>query len=678
MRTKATLFLLVLVVGLGAIAYYYNRQWDARRAYAAGRAHLLGPDAEDLDFLQISFRDPESSVIIERGANGWELIDPVRWPANYFAVNRLLTQLQFLERETSFSATNLDESGQSLSDFGLEPAVGVLTYGRRGEKSSLLIGRGTDVGNRLYVMPEDGDRVYVVAEALLESLRLSIEEFRSGAVFYLPLFEVKSWNVQLAESGNLRVWLTREGENWKLETPVLARANTAAVETLVNRILSLKVSTFESAAADLNLLGLARPAFTVTFQGNGRRESLLIGSRVPRAESPLTHYAKRDDNPTVFTVDVDFLDELRNAQIGLRDRHLLEFDEEQLQSIAMVPAGRSPITLQRLESGRWQVVSRDAERGLLTLPGDQQLIDGLINELANLQAVPDAPPSDNPGARPKSGFVSDAPSAIQIEEFGLTGPSWQIVITERNAAASGATRAQTLLLGSTAPSGDIYARVSDAPSVYLVDRALVDDLQAEPHHFRDRQLQQLPEGARISSISLKRLSTDETVWSYGLDTSQQLWPAALQDVEEPDRDALLALITQLRALRASDIMAPEFRPTVPGDTIDVPWTWLLETTISLEGGQEKQVSAFRLYLDDFRGGTSLTAGAPDLNLMFKTEQAFIDAFQPLVLHRPAPDPPEPADDSAIDIDGPLETPAETTPEMPEPAAPSGSDQEQPG
>ncbi|RME67663.1 MAG: DUF4340 domain-containing protein [Verrucomicrobia bacterium] len=657
MRTKVTLFLLVLVVGLGAIAYYYNRQWDARRAYAAGRVHLLGPDAEDLDYLEIAFRDPASSVVLEQGANGWELIDPVRWPANYFAVNRLLTQLQFLERETSFPVDSLAESGQTLADFGLDPAEGRLTYGRRGERRSLLIGRITDVGNRLYVMPEDGDRVYVVAQSLLDSLRLSLEEFRSGAVFYLPLFEIKSWSIQLAEAGNLRIWISRDGDRWKLETPVLARADDAAVETLVNRILSLKVASLEPAAADLNLLGLTSPAFTVTFQGNGRRESLLIGAPVPGAESPTLHYAKRDDNPTVFTADIDFLDELRNAQIGLRDRHLLDFDPTRLQSIAILPAGRPAITLQRLETGRWQVVSRSPERGLLTLPADEAIIQRLIDELADLQAIPER------------GFVSDAPSAIDLENYGLTGPSWQIVLTERDAQNS-ATRSQTLQLGAaeSRESHTVYARVSESPSVYLVDRALADDLHPEPHRYRDRQLQKLPEGARIASLSLKRLSTDETMWSYAIADTSQPWNEALAEVPPAERQALLALVAQLRNLRARDILAAEFRPTVPGSVVETPWTWLLESSIKLEGGQGEQVSTFRLYLEDFRGGTSLTAGAPDLHLMFTTEQPFLDAFSTLVLHRPEPQPPAPSPDPTVPQPAGPQTDPDPAPAEAEPAA----------
>lgn len=659
MRTKTTLFLLVLVVGLGAFVYFFDPNWNVTPG--AGRGpNVLGPDAVDLDYLRIALNDQPTPIALGRQPTGWEVVEPVHWAANIFAVNRLLSQLQLLQRETSFPVNSLGQDKQSLSDYGLDPPEGIVTYGRRGERQSLLIGGTTDVGNRLYVRPERGDRVFVVGNALLETLRLPLEQFRNDAVFGIRLFEVRAWNVQLGEAGNLRVWLSRDGDKWRLDAPVQARADKAAVDTLLNRILALKVQSFvRDGPPDPSVLGLTSPALRITIEGaGGRRESLLLGSPVPGADQP-RFYAMREDTPGTFLeVQVDFTDELRNAQVGLRDRRLVEFDAKQLQSLRLVPAGRPEITLQKLENGLWQVVSRSEERGLLTLPGDQEIIDALIRELAELRAAPGR------------GFVSDAPSPQDLEDYGLTRlPAWRIVISERTAGAAGAVRDQTLVLGDSARDRDAphleYARMEETSFVYLVDRALNDDLSPEPHHYRNRQLQQLPQGARLTSLTLTHLPDNEPRLAVALSSPEQTWEQALANESPERRAAVLALIEQLRNLRAQRIVAPKFTPTVPAEPETRPWTWRLDALITLEGGGNQQTTPFTLQLDEFAGGTELLAGSSSLDVVFLAERAFIDALAPLVFQRPELQssdaaPPAPAPLSRAEPAAALPAPATAT------------------
>ncbi len=653
MRTKATLFLLVLVVGLGAVAYYFNRQWDAQRTATASRTHVLGPDAVDLDYLRIDFKDNPTKIELEKRASGWELLEPVRWPANYFAVSRLVSELQTLERESSFEA-----GAANLADYGLAEPQGILTHGRRDERGALKIGKQTDVGGRLYVLPDDNARIFVVSDTLLRSLQQSVEDFRSGAVFTISPTEVRSWNIQIAESGNLRVWLSRDGDKWKLETPVQARADKAAVETLINRILTnLEVERFETGLTDLNLIRLATPDYILAFEGAGRREALLIGSRVPGqpAEGKL-HFAKLENNPTIVVIEADFLEDLKTAQLRLRERKLLEFDPARLQTISIAPGSRAePIELQRLENGQWQVVSRAGEAGPVTMPGDAVRINALIEELQNLRALPSP-----------EGFVTDAPTADDLaNKYYLASPSWTVTFVERPEGPGEESGQQTLLLGGV-EYNRVFAQVGDtrnaARSVYRVDRGLADDLSSEPRHYRERQLQRLTEGARIAAVSIRRLIAEAPQVAVALASPEQTWDEALAPLPEPQRESMRALIDRLRDLRAREIVATEFSTTVPNEPGERPWTWILETTINLEGGAG-QKRAFRLYLDNYAGGLDLLAATPDLNLVFQTTQPFIDAFGPLVFEREDPGPPPPGADKppgAAPADGEAETAPEDT------------------
>jgi hypothetical protein len=631
MRTKATLFLFVLVAALGTVAYYFNREWDAKRVADSARTHVLGADAVDLSSLRIEFRDGRPAIELQRRTSGWELVEPVRWPANYFAVARLLSELQTLERESSFPV-----EGAQLADYGLDAPQCRLAYGRQDRRSVISIGKETDVGGRLYILPEGGDRILVVGRALLDSLAQPVEHFRSDTVFTLPTFEVRSWNMQIAESGNLRIWLTRSGDKWIMETPVQARADTAAVESLLERILgNLKVERFESGLTDLNLIRLATPDFIVAFEGAGRREALLVGSRVPgQPQDGRLHFAKLEDNPTIFVIAADFLDDLRRAQLGLRDRRLLEFAPNRVQSISIQPGGRAQsIELQRLDNGPWQVLTRTPEGTGTPMPGDAERIGALVTELHELRALP---PDEG-------GFATDAPSTDDLANvYYLASPAWTLTLADVPDPASSQVRTQTILLGGM-DRDRVHVQVGTdrviGRSVYRIDRGLYDDLRSEPRHYRSRQLQRLPEGARLTGVALRRLVSENPDLVVQLAAPDQPWEEATASLPDDVRPHVLALVGRLRELRAADILATEFSTSISDDSGERPWTWLLESTINLEGGAGQKRS-FRLYLDDYRGGPTLVAATPDLGLVYLATQPFIDAFGPLVLRRADPGPPE--------------------------------------
>ncbi len=633
MRTKVTLLLLVLVAGLGTLAYYMKHFTDIDPLNEGKAKQILGSDAINLDYVKIEFRDPASSVVLEKQTSSWEITEPVRWSANFFAVSKLLSQLQFLTSENSFTVPAGAEQPQSLAQYGLSPSEGMVTFGRRGTRHGLQIGKITDNGTNLYVRRDNTDRIFVVKRALRDSLSLPLDQMRSVDIFSPRLDEVSSWNVQLGEAGNLRVFLTREGEKWSLDAAVQTRADKAEVETLLGRLLGLKIESFErDSAIDRNVVGLVTPKFRLKVERSGQPETLLIGAAVPEG-APNRYYAARDEKSSVFIVPIDpnVIEKLKNSQLGLRERRVLEFDPARVQSLTVTAVGQSPVTLQKLENGQWQVVSS----GLLTAPGDDEKINALVSELAELRAVS------------AGGFVTDAPSEEDLDrKFGLSGAAWQVAVTENVGKGAGEPRKQTLLLGKAddANKNQVFAKLAEAKFVYRVDRGIANDLSAKPFEFRSRQLQQLPEGARITSLTLTNLFTKQVAFSAALAAPEQTWEQALASETPERRTAALALVAQLRNLRASAIVAPEFSTTVPGEANARAWTWQLEGTISLEGGANPETRPFSLFLDAYTGGTQLRAGSSDLKLVFTAEQPFIDAFGPLVFKRDDPGPPPPGSD----------------------------------
>lgn len=679
MRTKITLFLLLLVATLALFIVYIEPEWDADLRFEENRLLVLGAEATDIDFIRITSANGPDGLELVKVGGAWELTEPVHWPANPFAVNRILSQLQFLERETSFSVGDIRSSGQTLADFGLEPPEIVLAFRTSGEIRELKIGRVTDIGNRLYLLAPDGERIHVVNRSLLDSLSIGFENLRSNSVFSTPVFEIQSWNLQIRSAGNLRVRLTRREDDWIFETPILARADRAAVESTLSQIVDLKIKSFVGGeGADLNLLGLVNPDLRLTVEGGGSRQAVLIGNPVVGADAGAHEfYAKKENNDTVFTVEIPFLDTLRTAQISLRERRLFSLEADRLQSIAISRGEDEAVTLQKLENGVWQVVSRGANQSLLTMPGDQDTINRLVEDLLWVQALPEL------------GFVSDAPSAADLERFGLSVPLWTIEVRARPEKPGGPNPAttpntesitETLLIGGFegTETDYVYAKMDGAPSVYLIRSDILRYLRTKPVSYRDRTLQDLPEGARITRLVISRFGTADVVFAAELTSPEASWASSLATLPDEIRDSAESLVGNLRDLRARVFLDDEFTPYVTLGGRQRPWTYLLEATIVLAGAPASQTTPFRLYLAEVTGGSTLVAGTPDPGLLFETEQGFADAFGSLVFDRfdpgeppevriPEPNPPTPEDPAPSEEEEPMEIPEADEPGDPAPA-----------
>ena len=671
MRTKVTLVLLLLNVVLFFFLFTFVRKWQTDRIWEESRRRVLGPEVAAIQSLEIAGGRLAEPVRIEKRPDGWMLTKPIEWPANPHAITRLLNELMFLEHETSFLVKDLPKSGLSLADYGLDKPRLTLTFaaGMSGSAGAaplktvvLRVGDTTKVGNRLYVLSPDGERIHVVGRSLADSVALTLEQLRADTIFNVPLFEVRSFNLQTAAPANLRIRLRREGPLWSFEAPILTRANRTEVELAINGLNALRTRSFvDPAAVPSDQTGLANPALRLTLEGNGRRETLLLGNAVaaagaeakPSADGsdaveaaaePATElYAKMEDRAPIFTVA--FPDRLfgllRNAQEELRDKHLLTFDPRALTSITLVAPNRPELTLQRLETGRqpldtdpWQVVTRAANQAPQTLPADLPRVQRVIQQLYLLQALK---------------FLRDAPQAIELESWGFNRPEREITLSfaAKGAPAAAslppAPAAVTLLLGiASERENRAYAKLANEPFVYLVDPEILRETPVTVNYYRDRLLRELPAGASITGVALTDTAANTEIFARQL-TGNETWDQAAAAMPEPRRAALLTLLEQLRSLRAKSFVLESFPPAVEIAGEARPWKYKLEATVALVGGTGTQTTPYTLFFTERTGGGTQLAGWPERNVVFEADQKLLDALFTFTFgpHDPGPASPPP-------------------------------------
>ncbi len=666
MRTKVTLILILLNVALLAVIIYSRREWQADQDLARLSKRVFGNEAINTKSLEITSAGSDQKILLERsGPNAtWDIKSPINWPANDFAVRPIIHELEFLEPQTSFPVEGLERNGQSLADYGLNPPRLTLTFTRTSPQpdapditTRLKIGDTAKIGNRLYILSPDEKTVHVVGRSLSDKLIVGMDELRTDTLFTIPVFEVRSLGLQNAAPAP-RVRLRRDGARWSFESPIVTRASKAEAEVVVSGLNRLRALDFLP-ATPTDETGLDKPSLRLTVEGNSRRETLLLGrpyplatAAKPAADNPSTlFYARMEDRPQVFITSMPeaLAGKLRRAQETLRETRILDFDPAAVTSVSLAAPGQpEPLVLRRQEASSgstasdWSII-RPA--GAPALPADRKLVDNLLQRLALLAVTP---PPPGPDGRQDSGFLRDAPSDAEIEGYGFNLPQREITLTLAPAGpgAVATPPAIALQLGvSGANSGTVQARVLGQSFIYAVEPDTLGDFPVAANFYRERTLRTLPDGARITGLSLTaNTDAEKPLVSLTL-AANQTWDDALAAETEPRRAALKAILASLATLRARQFASDTFTETTLVDGKPAPWKYTLGATVSV-GGADSQASVMQLQIAERSGGGAQLAGSPELGVVFAIEQALLDALWTLTYGERDPGPPAPTPEPA--------------------------------
>lgn len=629
MRLKITLTLLVILLGLLTYIFYIDPWGDSRSIEDQDR-NALASLAIDIDFLRISNAAQSRGLSIELEEDGWMLTEPYRWPANTFAVERILNQLQFLDTKVSFDTDRLGQAGTSLKEYGLEPPEITLKFGKGETAYSIGIGNATAVGNHLYLLSHDQSKIHVVDRSLLDSLTIELEALRNPRIFKSSIFEVESWNLQLREASNLRTRITKNNDLWILETPIRARADSIEVNTLLGQLLELKSQNIvQPTPIELSQYGLSDPFLRIAIESDQSREALEVGDPV-NADDDSLRWAKLESRGTIFELEINYLSDLEAAQTRLRNRRIIEVDTNFATSISFDREGQGSFDLQKLETGEWDILSSDQEQGIVREKGSSEAVDEALSWLNAIQAIA----SDD-----SSGFVHDAPTAADLESYGLEVPIFSISIASSRSRdqseALDSPQVETLLYGDRKINDRSlrYVKLKEKDFVYLVSNDTLSLIADRAFEFQDRNLFNLPEGARVSKIAVNKLSDGQILFNK-TDSDPQFPQPISKELES------FSVKSYLQNAYASNIQVAGKRE---------PWVYSLNVTFVWKVADAEQSRDVELYLSELTGGPLLIGGSIESDTVFKFRQSFIDAFSEAVFDRVKRELPE----QPFDPDKPL-------------------------
>ena len=613
MRFRITLILLALNIAVFGLLIYLEKRADVQQDWNNQQRLVLEVGLiEATQRITMTGQALPQPWVIEQKRDSWQLVEPLEWRANPYAISRIIAQLQVLEWDSAFSLDEIKASGQTLADYGLEsPSAMITLQTSDGQEATIKFGSSTEVGQRLYIMPPKEDRVFVVKRSLIDGLTLDLEDLRDKQLFDMLLFDLDSLSIT---AGNAKTSLSRQGQQWSFQIPIQTAADPRAVDAALAALTGMQVLNFP--AESVGQTGLNNPQYEIQIGGSNRRQTLLLGENLVFEDEP-SYYAQLQGNQTTLIVPAAPVDNLLKAQETLRERRFFQVgDMSELSSIELVDV-QGTIQLQRLEDGQWQVLHQNAETGLVSHPADTNIIEKTVLALKNIRA---------------DRFYSDAPSDEDLTSYGLINASRRIVL--KNGSS------EILWVGRTDKDTNLmFARNPNARFVYLIQPESLYPIPFDAGYYRDRVLNALPGGASIASIQLEDLKTGKMIIdaSLGNGTTVQDYLESIEN--NAQRDAQRTLFEAAQAFPVKLYMGNNFKEE-SFDALGTPMPWVLRMTVTanLQGGGNSTTQRDTYWFTQRMGGSAQYGGHNRTGELFALPQHIVDALERLNPNTPIFDP----------------------------------------
>lgn len=601
MRWKITILLLLLNI-ITFYGIFFFKEYKPNKTSIS--KNILGTAVVDIDRIEIVNKADKEPRIIERQNGQWKITSPIEWPANLFAIQRIITQLQFLIHEARFSIDELEATGQSLEDYGLkDPNIILKFHGINGEHT-LAIGNTTSLGNRVYVMDPDQKNILVIKDSLLDSIAANLEDLRTQQIFTIPFYELNKLKVQLISPHNLKIWLSKDKDSWIFDAPIQTKANNILVNNTINQLTAISTSriVLGNEAKHAHTL-LHHPIMKVTLQGSNQKQTLIVAKSDQQNNDEPHYYAQLEDNATIFTVSSKPFDALQYAQEELREKQLLSIQPNSLKNIT-ISQSLKKIQLQKLEGGQWQLINNSPTEKITTTAADNEELEKIEKRLQSLTIL---------------AFTSDAPSTKDLENFGFNNPQ-RVIELDGN-------KKQTLLIGDIdTASGNLFAKLLETPYVYLIDSNILSFLPVDDLHYKMRLLDKLPKGATIKGLKIIYLGKNEqTLFDQQFNTTNDNWESILATLNENKKNSISRILDGIKEFRVRSYLGNNFEKIVNLDPISqTPWILKVQANVSFAAGNTSETKTIEYYFTKRLSGNLQIGGSSEKNVTFNADQNWID------------------------------------------------------
>lgn len=303
MNRLTPLILLILVVGLGTLAYRQSEKEQADEEATQVVRLYEDVSMERLRGIRLEYIKGARHVRMERDGGGrWFLTDPLAWPMDQGVLDTFLGVIQRNGAEPV--SAKLEEQARS----SFEPPLGFLET-----TEQLEDGTERRVRVELGALDVDGVRMFVRRDGqTFRTLRnienlfdFVVSEYRSKRLFSFTrgsvakVERVGGWE---NATGTQPLGLEAQGfgDRWQVVSPVRAEGDPAVFAAWTSYLTTMRAKRFATdlPGVDLSDYGLDQPWVTLRITNvRGLSQALHVGSKDGRV------FARRDEQPTVYELD---------------------------------------------------------------------------------------------------------------------------------------------------------------------------------------------------------------------------------------------------------------------------------------------------------------------------------------------------------------------------------------
>ena len=521
MSFRLTGMLALVAAALALLIAFADRDDEAARARLEQTRRAFRFDPARVDGLIIE--TDGQAIECRHDGRRWRLVRPLAARADPLAIARLLGALQELPRGDVLLPPK--RGGNPYAPYGLDAPRAAIAILSGTATNRILIGRRTPLGDGVYVRQSEQAGLVRLDPALLGLLPAGPEALRDRALLAGAPADIDRLDVR-GPGGYLQL-ARAEHNGWRLYQPFAARADSASVAALVEKLLACSVVQFvQDGVGDLAPYGLdsqsAVAAVLNTDAGDGS-QVLVLGDPLPN--DPALVYARLQAENSIYAVPREVRQALLVAPDDLRDRRLPGLDPDELRGLR-VAAGETVLEFRQDDAGAWRIVAP------LRAPADADAVRDLLRSWGDVRL---------------GTFENAATSAPP--------PAWarEIRLAPRRERAP-----EIVVRVAPVPENPDACRIAieDEASVAVAAPARLLDFPLDPQPYRARDVLALAP----ADVDRLRIASGETTVQIDRDPTTGQWVPAAPWID--------GLLVALSPLRAESILPAD--AAVPADAFEPP------------------------------------------------------------------------------------------------------------
>src|ERR1700746_3816208 len=447
MIKKSTLFILLGAIALGAAVYFFDwkrGQKEAEKSTAeTSKLAFSLPIGSDIVSLVITRPQiaGEGPIRLEKQNGTWQILQPLQTQADEHVISGIVETLS-----NSRIESNQPGTPDRLKAYGLDPpAVSIDFKLQNGSEHTLKLGN-KDFTNTYVYGQIDGKDVALLPSAMRTQTDLSGDFLRDHDVLHFAQNDVNAFSLKNPAG---QVEAKKEKDGWTFSKPDAGQlADESDVASLLNAVSGAKMKGVAAESAEnLGKDGLNPPPITFTATNeSGKSAALLVGKK-----EGSDYYAKASSRPTIFKVNEALYKKLAENYGDLRDKKLLHLTQSDFTRAEL-----------HNENGTIVITPKSEQDWVAEAPLE---IKG--KSIATWKIFP-------PVANARAMAIVDHPSAeIQTK---LAKSLVKMTLTTKDK--------KTITVSFTPVIEDfVYAKTSDAPTVYKLNKSVLADLNSKISEF---------------------------------------------------------------------------------------------------------------------------------------------------------------------------------------------------